>query len=66
MLFFFVAQSSQLHFQEQHINDGLEDEILFGGLDGDDDVNMNGIEDLFGNDWDGKRRNCCSINETPF
>lgn len=48
-------QSSQLHFQEQHINDGLEDEILFGALDGDDDCNMNGIEDLFGSsDWDSK------------
>lgn len=50
-----MVQSSQLHFQEQHINDGLEDEILFSGLDGDDECNMNGIDELFGTtDWDSE------------
>lgn len=56
-------QSSALHFQEQHINDGLEDD-LFGALDGDDECNMNGIVDLFGTDWDSTYRHTHTIRHS--
>lgn len=56
-------QSSQSAFHEQHINGfGLDEEELFGlgdGDDGMDDVNMNGFDDIFGNDFDSK---CFSHN----
>lgn len=50
-------QSTQSAFQEQHISDFNEEELLINlgdGDDGMDDVNMNGIDDIFGNDWDSK------------
>lgn len=49
-------QSSQSAFHEQHIN-GFDEEELFDlgdGDDGMDDVNMNGFDDIFGQDFDSK------------
>ncbi|KAJ6642585.1 Mediator of RNA polymerase II transcription subunit 13 [Pseudolycoriella hygida] len=52
------AQSSQSAFHEQHINGfGLDEEELFDlgdGDDGMDDVNMNGFDDIFGQDFDNE------------
>lgn len=54
--FFLSFQSSQSAFHEQHIN-GFDEEELFDlgdGDDGMDDVNMNGFDDIFGQDFDSE------------
>lgn len=54
---FLFFQSSQSHFQETHLNDETFEDNLFGDLtDGDDDVNMNGIDDIFSNPEWGDRK----------
>lgn len=60
-------QSTQSAFQEQHISDFNEEELLINlgdGDDGMDDVNMNGIDDIFGNDWDSKFLDKKKVHQT--